>query len=224
LSQESLHDINETNTKKVKCRFCSGHYVEGTGLKNHIRAAHPSEARNLIASSYQRIEHTDGSNTEIEVEHNDNTQEPINALKSKLAKLKQNFHQILNEEHLNEESLQSSCLELHSLLKKVITALPGPKNPAVKHYERRKRAEELQQKTKKSQSKHPDRKSKAEKRKRKEKYEYEKAQFQYFNRRKKIVRKILEGENISQPSLKLEEVEKFFDEKYSITNEKTRNE
>ena len=94
---------------------------------------------------------------------------------------------ILNLENLGRR-LKISQLFLSSS----INLLPGPKHPASKYYHARKTGLAIKPKIHCSKTSNPERSTKRLRDKRRAKYAYDKAQFEYYNQRRKVVRTILQ--------------------------------
>ncbi|KAI5756414.1 hypothetical protein M8J77_024921 [Diaphorina citri] len=93
------------------------------------------------------------------------------------------------------EVLDSTVDEFQKYLKNVIHLLPGPKHPAVKYYELRKKrnSQVSSQNSSYKKSSNPQRVTKRDRKKRKEAFIYQSIQFDYYNRRKKAVGKESDG-------------------------------
>ncbi|KAJ4439899.1 hypothetical protein ANN_08028 [Periplaneta americana] len=75
-----------------------------------------------------------------------------------------------------------------------MTELPGPQHPAVKHYQARK-VSKINSKCNYKTTSNPQKKSKRQRMKNRQKYEYELTQYQFYNQRRKVARKVLHNIN-----------------------------
>lgn len=119
---------------------------------------------------------------------------------------------------MDEEELNTNVAEFQSYLKDVIHILPGPKHPAIKYYELRKKGKQVSsQNSNHKKSSNPERSTKRDRNKRKEAYLYQSIQFDYYNRRKKAVRKVFNDETRSCP-ISLDILKDHYQQSFGVEN------
>lgn len=122
-----------------------------------------------------------------------------------------------NWAEMDENSLDSNIIEFQLFLKDLIHKLPGPRHPAVKFYELRKRNKNVSsQNSNYNKSSNPERKTKRDRKKRKKAYIYQAIQFDFYNSRKKAVRKVFDN---SRPCpIGINQFEEAFESSLGSTN------
>ncbi|KAL1452451.1 hypothetical protein WDU94_006682 [Cyamophila willieti] len=167
------------------CQFCGKSYK---CVNKHIAGAHPDEHRQMITNKYGTKDSPDSNKTRIEHE-----QREVERAVDEWSRRDWNG--------MDLELLNKNVDEFQKFLRDVVHRLPGPKHPAVKYYEIRKNKNNVEssQNSRYKDSSNPQRKTKKDRKKRKESYIYESIQFQYFNCRKKAVRKVIGNDTRSCP-------------------------
>lgn len=184
-----------------KCPVCGKIYIS---VRIHISKAHPDHHRLLIAESYTTGLEDDSSEHGSVCQDEAHTPEMC-VYQDLVDKWKQVFSKTMNDKEFDE-----NVSDFQHLLAESIKYLPGPKHPATKYYEKRK--EKLLKASNNGQyknSSNPERRSKRDKERRKEKFIYETIQFNYYNRRRVAVRKIM-ANNSTECKISLEDLAQEF--------------
>lgn len=171
----ALNTGNQPESDTQQYPFCGKYYKS---INKHIVGAHPEEYRQRLVGKHVPSQPNIGVSTSKE--------DDLKIIERDLQKFN------LQEWHtMNEDDLNKYVDEFQMYLKNVIHILPGPKHPAIKYYELRKKNKHVSsQNSNYSKNSNPERSTKRDRNKRKEAYIYQTIQFDYYNRRKKAVRRV----------------------------------
>ena len=106
-------------------------------------------------------------------------------------------------------------------LASAIHRLPGPKHPAARYYEARRKKRELNNQQTYKSSSNPQRATKRDRLKRKNIYQYQLAQFQFYNQRRKAIRQVFQNDTTSC-SIDKDSLHDYFSNIFSTPNYSTR--
>ena len=121
--------------------------------------------------------------------------------------------------NFDQEEFESLISDFLLFLYEANQQLPGPKNPKIKYYQSRKnRHNSGDISAKQSTSSNPQRKDKKARLRRRAQYNFELAQYNYFNRRKKVVNDIFESGKRTKCEIKLPTVIAHFRENFESPN------
>ncbi|KAI5732807.1 hypothetical protein M8J76_004346 [Diaphorina citri] len=177
----SCSSDKQTSSSLTACTFCGKRYVH---VNKHISSAHPEEYRKRLANKY--VSNSNNGNTS----ERDQSEIDKNEIEKDIAEWSRK-----DWNHMDLDVLNEHVGQFQAFLKNAIHKLPGPKHPAVMYYEKRKNKSNVaSQNGRYKNTTNPQRKTKRDRKKRKESYIYETVQFQYYNCRKKAVRKVIEEE------------------------------
>lgn len=208
---------NSSTVKTKKCEFCNKLYKNEKGIKSHIRSAHPEAYRNNI------LDRANGSN--INSTNNDlgNNLRENCKLNPKDYETKLDSWLTVFKEDLSTHEFEIKVHDFVDFLKKIINYLPGPKHPACKYYNLRKHKKDMlvSQNRKFKDSSNPERKTIEDRKRRREKYLYQVIQYEYYNQRRKAVRRII-GADSKGCTLDLDEIYNQFSARFSLPNDKVR--
>lgn len=116
---------------------------------------------------------------------------------------------------LNLSTFDDKVSEFLVFLYEVVPKLPGPKHPATKYYEKRKKNKLVVHSAQQSRSSNPQRADKRAKLRRREKYQYELAQFQYYHQRKKVARRVMGDTNFVSCPIEINQIKQHFEDIFS---------
>ena len=206
------------HASRTSCPFCGKLYKS---VKIHISKAHPEEYRSsLICNVPSTI-----SVSNDEADGNQLLQyssSPVSNKNFSSYDLYQNnlkkWDEIFSVE-MDEINFNTNVSQFVEFLSDATDFLPGPKNPAKRYIEARKKRKLCNDNNKQyKNSTNPQRASKNERLRRKAQFEYEKTQFEYFYQRWKAVRKVLDKNAKSVPSAGIDEIESYFRDIFEISN------
>lgn len=166
-----MNEKQDTTINEVKCPHCKKLCKGERGVKIHISMSHPEIYINSIANSYQKDkeeEHkkNDNNNKDSENIALKKVKDEISLIENGLVKM------LIDKPTLSEFS--KIVEDFAKILEESKIKLPGPKHPATKYYEARKRKSTFKNREHNfSQSSNPQRYSKNERKRRREKYDYE---------------------------------------------------
>jgi len=213
-----LNEKQETSTNDVKCPHCYKLCKGTRGVIIHISMGHPEIYINSVANSYQKEneeenEKKDNSSKESENIALKKVKEEISLIDNDLLKM------LINKPTLPEFS--KTVEDFAKILEESKIKLPGPKHPATKYYEARKRKFTFKNREHNfSQSTNPQRSSKNERKRRKEKYDYELVQHLFYYSRKKAVDKLLKSSNNMEPcKISIPDLQKSFKDRWGKSND-----
>lgn len=153
--------------------------------------------------------------------NSDNSKRPIlKSIEKEIMLWKTKFE---TTDYKNEMDFSEDVSEFSKFLSKFPDVLPGPKHPARKFYEARKR-KGFQLTNEKFSTTNPQRKSLRKKVNRKAEYEYQITQFYYFNQRRKAVRRIYERNRENSSAIDIEAAYEHFSGVFESPNSKVKNE
>lgn len=188
ICQKSCRSNKHLVSEKVKCEECGEIFDNNKSLKAHTRIRHKQSYRSDIVKNFVK------SDLPIEATSEDNDIQKESTLRElhqiKIDVLQSSFSSILQQ--FDENDFQQKYNHFEKLAQEAIIALPGPRHPAQKYFEARKRKETFVNVKRSFQtSSNPQRSDKRSKEKTKEKYNYELCQYLYTNKRKSLVNKFL---------------------------------
>ncbi|KAI5721493.1 hypothetical protein M8J77_021497 [Diaphorina citri] len=170
------------NNGLSKCDLCGKMFKN---VNKHIVSGHPEAYRQRLLDK-----HVSGELSTVSKSSNNDAAQ-LDTIKKEITAFNQR-----NWSEMEIEELNTNTKEFQSFLKGLIHRLPGPKHPAVKYFELRKSSKGVSsQNSSFKKSSNPERKTKRERNKRKEAYMYQSIQFDFYNCRKKAVRKVLEDKS-----------------------------
>jgi hypothetical protein len=216
VSSEDEMTPNPTKNKTAKCDECGKMFLNDKGLSIHISKSHYKSHRSNVMKKYVKDSQKIESSESVEEEYC-KTLHPNNRVRELEEEV--NKWQYIFEMEQNDEDFLLNVDKFSTFLSNSIYYMPGPKHPAFKYYNLRKQKKEVSQNSTFKKSSNPERKTKNERKKRKEKYDYELIQFEYYNRRRKAVRKIIENDN-KGCQISLEELHNGFGMRFSNPNNK----
>ena len=211
--EESITPINtsvSTNTEissvasEVPCPHCGKFFVNSRGISIHISKYHPDLHRLKLVerqntSSYTIWNSGESSSTcKTSINnipsksHPVSVNDPLSNYKQQLLHWKTKFDCDLTD--IEFDTLTNNFLQF---LSEAIDYLPGPKHPARKYYALRKKNKNFNCQQSYKNSSNPERATKRDRAKRKQKYQYEQTQFDYYNQRRKAVRRVLTSDKPS---------------------------
>jgi hypothetical protein len=218
---ESHFSNSSSQNSESKCKHCGKFFKSIRGLKIHISKSHLDVHRQQIIDKYvpKLTAHCEGIVDNVCLQ----SEEKYNAtLNCKLEHEINKWHSVFSAE-LNEHEFSLKVSEFSKFLADIINELPGPKHPARKFYElRKKKKQMISQNRSYKTSSNPERKSKNDRKKRKEKYEYDLIQFEYYNRRRRAVRRIL-GSETKPCRISLQQLYDHFHNRLGLANNKVLN-
>jgi hypothetical protein len=193
---------NEERSTQVSCPVCGIEFKDGNSLKSHI-PSHPVEANRARIRKF-----TEADENENVTAAEDPTASIDPTLSAECHAWESRFSAVLNECHtpdFNLDSFDKLVAEFLSFLHQANSKLPGPKHPAVKMFQIRRRQKENFRcdQARQSESSNPARADRKARQRRRQKYEHELAQYYFFNQRKKAARMVM-GESSSQASCPIE--------------------
>ena len=204
----------------IKCIHCGQYYRSTRGVNIHISRAHPTVHRDKLVNKErnQFPQHSsNNSNQDIDITTN-TTELKIDEYNSELLKWKVKF-----SENLCEADFEKIVTDFIRFLASAPHILPGPKHPAQKYYEKRKRDKATRTQRSYKTSSNPERSTKRDREKRKAKYMYEITQFYYYNQRRKAIRNVFKSETPNCP-LNEDMLHSHFSEIFSKPNKHKRSE
>lgn len=229
IADTSTENIETGANNKTKCDFCDGYYKGLRGLNTHIIRSHPERYRNTIL---ERNLEMNTSSTINEQPANQHSNQPVtnisesqnpqqdNTVNNEILKINEKLDNMLTNPSSNDIEIEAIVSEITILFVNAINILPGPRHPAVKYYESRKRRS-LFKKVNDRQYKHtsnPQRSSHRDS----DKYNYELMQYLYINQRKRCVNKILNNDTLTCP-IELSEIFNSFSSRWGTENINTRS-
>ncbi|KAK9506882.1 hypothetical protein O3M35_008733 [Rhynocoris fuscipes] len=195
------------------CEICKLTFKNERGLKVHTVKKHPLEANNMKVENILKERKKSP----------DNNQNVSPSLKTKTQEFTSLFQSLLNKrEDLRLEEFEEAVNDFITFLRDANNALPGPQHPAVRFYRMRNRNKMSVANKGYESSSNPCRVSRMAREKRREKYQYEVAQYNYYNRRKKVVRDVMNADAPQMCPVDIATIENHFKNIFQKVNECTR--
>lgn len=122
-----------------------------------------------------------------------------------------------NKKDFNSDEFDNKVSEFLNFLFEANCKLPGPTHPALRYYRMRKNntSNGINHKS----SSNPQRTANARRKRNRGRYDYEVAQYNYFNRRKSVVRSIMNSDTPIKCPIPLTEIEEHFSRIFGSSNE-----
>lgn len=228
-NSQSLNPSEVSN----KCYLCTQQFKNQHGVTIHIRKAHPEEYRKSIvekackSTSKAKKENIKRQNVCQLTNQNtdDNTNDKrnprfVDSIDKQIKVWKTKFE---STEYTNEGSFSSDISEFSNFIAKFPEMLPGPKHPARRYYEARKR-KGFQLRNEKFSNSNPQRKSFRKRVNRKAIYEYQITQYYFFNQRRKAVRRIYEKNKENSSVVDVNAAYEHFSEVFEVPNNNIKEE
>ena len=206
----------------VICSICKNHFHSDRGLNVHIAKRHP------IEMNRKRVLRLTSSTLSDEHIKND-----LDVVDSTIEKAVDSWYKRFNQLKQSISETNFSCEKFDKLIKDFLdfllesnNQLPGPKNPAIRFYRSRKKRQNMGsvalQLVKNS---NPQRVNKQARMRRKEQYNYELAQYNYYNRRKKVANAIFNCDTTKRPcKIKIDSLEDHFSSLFGEPNNRLLDE
>ena len=226
------NNIDTNQDLRSKCPHCGGYFQNERGINIHISRSHPDIYRSKISDKYNVPETHQNHSSQLsgDEENNHRTTEQRsqirdNNINDTLTKYKTELTEWKNKfsEVLDDETFDSAVETFTSFLSTSINYLPGPKHPATKYYEARKKNRLANIQKHHKNSSNPERANKKSRDKRNLKYNYEVTQFLYHNQRRKAVRRVLESKT-ETCKIDNDTIHRFFTKTLSLENTAQREE
>ncbi|KAK9501535.1 hypothetical protein O3M35_012242 [Rhynocoris fuscipes] len=209
-------EISDDNSGRKTCEICKLSFKNERDLNIHIVKKHPLEANNMKVRSILK-----------EKKGSSNENKNLNltpSLKNKTEEFNTLFYSLLAKgKELKFDEFESAINDFTIFLKEANNTLPGPQHPAVRFYRIRKRNKASMANKGYTSSSNPVRANRMAREKRKEKYQYEVAQYNYYNRRRKVVRDVMDADAPKLCPVEINTVENHFKNIFQNVNECTRN-
>ena len=205
LSNESLPTSQSSlniEKPKIPCAYCGKLYFK---INIHISRAHREQHRQIIVNRHKTGAHqvaqdeilhtttTAATTTSTSTTAPRQPSVPSNVLteyNKQLGEWKKKF-----SEDLSQDSFHKLVEDFLSFLSSAIHMLPGPKHPASKYYELRKKKSFMNTQRSYQNSTNPERSTKRDRLKRQSKYKYEATQFYFYNQIRKVIRNVFNDNN-----------------------------
>lgn len=204
-----------------KCVHCGKIFNNSKGLRIHIAKVHHDVKRKEIIAKYKDnyVKQRENPLTPNQVDNSDPPTEQQKSKKYQDEKLTNKINEWLNKfsSDMDDETFCLQVSEFMIFLADIVHQLPGPKHPARKYYELRKKKKEVLQSRTYKMSSNPMRMTKNDRKRRKEKYQYEVIQHEYYNIRKRAVRKIM-GNEYKGCNLKIQDLYNHFYQRFNLPN------
>lgn len=216
--ENSLADkSSEITSLPIKCPLCPRTFKNNTGLSHHTRHHHGEEYRRQIT---QRNQH----NKTDDQEKPEDKDDELGNINKVFARLTVTLNNLYNSDSLDQTEVMECFSIFCETMKNAAKVLPGPKHPAIKFYEMRKRKYLFKQNDKTFEhSSNPQRSSKRARQRRNEKYNYELLQYEFYNKRKSCVKKIMKTCDDVLCNINMKTLEESFSSRWSPENTRIRS-
>ena len=196
-------NIDILSNPKNDCPFCGKTYK---GLRIHISKAHPSEYRSILADKVVTPTAPVNESSNVQVHQSEvNRTESLSLYESKLKSWIDKFAC-----DMDDIEFSNTVSEFVQFLANATDFLPGPKNPAAKYVNARKRNKLCNNNRQYGNSSNPQRSSKNERLRRRAKFDYQKTQYDFYYQRRKAVRRILHEPHTFPNDINIKNVEDHF--------------
>lgn len=206
------------NSSEQNCSHCNQIFKNQRGVNAHIRRAHPEIYRSKILnnkpSEYKNLEAE--KYPEIINKQSNESNEKLKIFNADILEWERKFN---TEAFDNEDTFGNMVENFGTFLANSLDYLPGPKHPAKKYYEARKKKGFRRSTDSYKKSTNPQRSSKRRKEQRKAEYEYQVTQFLYYNQRRKAVRRVLADGKHKNCSLDLTAIDEYFRSRFENKND-----
>lgn len=193
------------------CPICGLSFKGDRGLGTHIAKKHPREANNSTLRGI--IKNAIGPK---------NGEGELPKIKEDIAVWSATFKNLLAQDSPNIPDFDEAIGKFLIFLKNINAELPGPQHPAVKFYKMKEKNKTTMLDKGAGQVSNPQRANKADRSRRQEQYQYELAQYNYYNKRKKVVQNIMNADAPKQCPIKMAKIEKHYKELFETANLCTR--
>jgi len=183
----------------VACPLC-GQLCKQRGVKIHIaKSVNPDHAefhRQTLVDRYGSDVASTSERENFNKLPNQSNNQINQQMQNEAKKYEELFRQLCNDNVCNKD-FQDCIANYINFLKECNTKLPGPKHPAIKFYQARKKKSTFTSNDRTYNAPtNPQHASKRDRGRRKQKYNYETMQWLYYNQRKKCCRQLLNTEKI----------------------------
>lgn len=205
------NSIINTSASLNPCPYCGKKFKS---VKIHISKAHPGEHRQVITQRYIKNQST---NIDDFVQENNSSSVEFQKYLSDLTNWKKKFAVEMSDKEFDNE-----IKFFQSFLVSSMHYLPGPKHPANKYYEARRKRKDIlvRNNNKYKDTTNPERKTKRDKQKRKETFLYESIQYNFYNRRRVAVRKVMNSKDDNICTIPLDTLSSDFGDRFGTENNK----
>ena len=224
MSQDrTTNENNSIQQNQEKCQYCGGFFQNKRGVNIHISRAHRDIHRNKISEKYKTTKYHSNPSDHDTNNHCTSSSTCLSSQNDEINNLFQKYKEELSEwtkkfsKQLDDSEFDSHVENFSVFLSNSIKYLPGPKHPASKYYEARKKHSLVKRNKNHKQSSNPERANKRSQEKRKFKYNYELTQFLYYNQRRKAIRQVLDTK-AETCTINTTDIHDFFSETFSTIN------
>jgi hypothetical protein len=210
-----------------KCQHCDQCFNTPRGVKLHVSKSHGEVQRLNISGRYGNQDRVEQNSDSVDLNNSSQSHtqkaEKIEILNKNLEMYTNELLDLMNSASCDVIKFDNVVSRISSEFKNAIDILPGPKHPATKFYRARKVKQTFTTNNRTfKNSTNPERHSKRDRCKRKEKYNHDLMQFQYYNRRKKCVQKIMNSGKPEQCQINSETLFAAFNERWGEANDCVR--
>ena len=220
LEESQNNEISQISSTFHNCTECGLSFISSRGLVIH------KSKRHAYSSNKEKIHKILSSNSKIHVKLENQTESELSHpvdLQSEINKWLNVFKDIYNNLGIfNPDIFDNQVDGFLQFLFESNSKLPGPKHPATRYYEMRKKHKEKNSGINHKSSSNPQRTNTARRKRNQNRYEYELAQYNYFNKRKAVVRSVMSHGNQKPCPIEVSEIENKFHTIFGTPNENTR--
>ena len=210
---------NGRESSAVVCPECNQQFGNQNALNSHM-ASHPA-ASNRIRLNRLGLGPSEAPDEATE----DQTPAAANTLESECREWTRRFESMARDTAaLDQMMLDTPVTEFLQFLSGATQRLPGPKHPNVKYYNRRKKGQTNFQPAQQSRSSNPQRTSQNKRKQNRARYEYELAQYEYYNQRRRVARRVMKDKPTSSCPIPMAELEAYFGKIFGTSNDNVREE
>ena len=215
-TESPLPEVERPDCTETRCAECGQSFASERGLMTH-RSTH-AEIANVERLSE---EHRHDSNDEDDEEEEERVMDE--GLSDECARWLNKFSKIA--ENLHQFNLETFDAEYNAFADFLFGAnqkLPGPLHPAVKMFRMRRKGKVRLNDAQYAKSSNPQRADTRRRQRCRDKYEYEKAQYEYFNQRRKVARRVLHASSDKAEMCKIpiDQLEQHYRSIFGETNPK----
>ena len=214
------HDTEDTiATNSVPstsiCAVCHKSFPSSHSLAIHF-SSHPIEA-NQARVDRHRVQPVNAPEQNNDPQSNHILPSDLSSELDKWFKIFEKTSSTLTDFDVNKFNLDVEAFQ--KFLYKATDKTPGPVHPATTYYRLRQKRQATNTGTSIARTSNPQRKDTNARRRRRAKYEFDLAQFQYHYQRRKVARRVLDGETASTCKIPMPNLEKHFKSVFENSND-----
>ena len=208
---------SESPIPGVECPECNQMFDNERAFVTH-RCTHAELANNARLSDEHKEQPEEEENQE------DSESDSPNEFQEECSRWNDEFSKFVNEpQSFNLENFNATFNRFTTFLFEANQRLPGPLHPAVKMYRLRKEGKVRVDDAQYSRSTNPQRVDARRRQRCRDRYQYERAQYEYFNQRRKVVRRVLNSgsDKAETCRIQMEQLEVHYRSVFGTVNSRT---